>query len=173
MTSSTSRCCDVYELARQGRLIEGELGVQELPRLAGYLADANARLRYRIEGRLDDRGRPCARLQVAGDLTLECQRCSAPLAFHLDRAGEFRFVATEEELNALPIEGDEDVEPIVGSHSMDIVAWVEDEAILSLPLVPRHDDCHARLPAEAADEAPARPNPFAVLADLKVGRKPH
>jgi uncharacterized protein len=56
---------------------------------------------------------------------------------------------------------------------MDIAAWVEDEAILSLPLVPRHDDCHTRLPAEVASEAAERPKPFAVLADLKAGRKPH
>lgn len=173
MTSPTSRCCDVYELARQGSVIDGEFSVHELPRLAGYLADSNATLQYRIKGRLDERGRPSALLRVTGDLALECQRCSSPLVFRLEREGDFRFVATEEELNALPIEGDEEAEPVVGSHSMDIAAWVEDEAILSLPLVPRHDDCRAGLPADAADGAPERPNPFAVLADLKVGHKPH
>ena len=58
------------------------------------------------------------------------------------RTTRFRFVATEEELNALPIEDDE-IEMIVGSRSMSVYDWIEDEAILSLPLVPRHDECSA------------------------------
>ncbi len=51
---------------------------------------------------------------------------------------------------------------------MDLAAWIEDEAILSLPLVPRHEDCEPTLPAHSAGHAaPDRPNPFAVLAELK------
>ena len=51
-------------------------------------------------------------------------------------------MASEEELNALPLDDDDEAEAIVGGRSTDIAAWLEDEAILSLPLVPRHDDCH-------------------------------
>ncbi len=58
----------------------------------------------------------------------------------LERDVPFRFVHDEQELNALPIEDDE-VEDVVGSPATDLLAWVEDEAILSLPLVPRHEDC--------------------------------
>ncbi len=77
---------------------------------------------------------------LKGRLQLICQRCNAPLDFDLDRTTRFRFVANEEELNALPIEDDE-IETIVGSGSMSVHDWIEDEAILSLPLVPRHDEC--------------------------------
>lgn len=173
MNPPTSRCCDVLELARQGRAVDGAVSVQELPRLKASLAVPDATLTFRIEGYLDDRGRPCARLHIAGNLGLQCQRCSEPMDFRLAREARFRFVASEEELNALPIEADDEAEPIVGSHSLDIAAWVEDEAILSLPLVPRHEDCRARLPSGVAGPAAERPNPFSVLADLRVGRKPH
>lgn len=173
MNPPTSRCCDVFELARQGRALDGAISVQELPRLKACLTAADAMLTFRIEGYLDDRGRPCARLHMAGSLGLECQRCREPMDFHLEREARFRFVASEEELNALPIEADEEAEPIVGSHSLDIAAWVEEEAILSLPLVPRHEHCHARLPSDVAGTAAERPNPFSVLADLKVRLKPH
>ncbi len=98
-------------------------------------------MKYRIAGRLDDRGRPGATLSLTGQLELECQRCGAPFAFRLERDAVFRFVASEEELNAVPIDDDEEAEAIVGGHSADLVAWIEDETILSLPLVPRHDDC--------------------------------
>jgi len=171
MNPESSRACDVYDLARRGSVVEGELGAGELPRLTVSLARPDAALAYRIEGYLDDRGRPCAQLHLTGDLELECQRCNSPLSFQLKREQRFLFVASEEELNALPIESDEEVEPIVGSRSMDLAQWIEDEAILSLPLVPRHEDCHPRVPAGAAGAEPERRNPFAVLAGLKGGSK--
>jgi uncharacterized protein len=51
---------------------------------------------------------------------------------------------------------------------------VEDELILALPLVPRHDACPQPLAAPATAEEPLaeRPNPFAALAALKRG-EPH
>jgi len=174
MAAHPSRTCDVYELAHQGQLIEGELQVSELPRLAASVATPTGTLKYSITGRLDDRGRPGASLHLNGDLTLECQRCGVPLRFQLQREGAFRFVASEEELNALPLDDDEEAEAVVGGRNTDLVAWIEDEAILSLPLVPRHEDCQpTRVEPSAEREPPDRPNPFAVLAELKGGRKPH
>ena len=114
-------------------------------------------------------------MQLSADLVLECQRCNQELIHRLQRDAQFRFVASEEELNALPIEDDE-VDVVVGTHHMDLAAWVEDEAILSLPLVPRHEDCRPAVPLTAAEEAAGAgeppPNPFAALAGLKSGRKP-
>ena len=174
MAEHPSRTYDVLELARNGRVIEGTLPVSELPRLASSVAQPTGTLGYRIVGRLDDHGRAGALLRLTGDLALVCQRCGAPLPFHLEREAAFRFVASEEELNALPLDDDEEAEAIVGGHSTDLAAWLEDEAILSLPLVPRHDDCQP-IATEAREEsvAPARPNPFAALAQIKGERKPH
>ena len=101
-----------------------------------------------------------------GRLQLICQRCNSSLAFELDRTARFRFVATEEELNALPIEDDE-IEVIVGSRSMSVYDWVEDEAILSLPLVPRHGECSAPSKAGGDVAVVTAPNPFAVLLALR------
>ena len=69
----------------------------------------------------------------------------------------------EEELNALPIE-DDDVDAIVGSHALNLYSWIEDEVILSLPLVPRHEQCSPPLQREAGPGSSSRPNPFAELA---------
>lgn len=174
MAATPSRTCDVYELARQRQSIDGELPVRELPRLAASVAASSGTLKYRIRGRLDDRGRPGAALSLEGDLVLACQRCGAPFAFRLEREALFRFVASEEELNALPIDDDDDAEAIVGGNSTDLAAWIEDETILSLPLVPRHDSCEP-VGVESGGEllAPGLPSPFAALADLKRGSKPN
>lgn len=174
MAGPPTLTCDAFELARHRRVIEGELPVEQLARLAASVAQPTGTLRFRIVGGFDDQGRAGARLRLNGELALACQRCGAPLAFRLERDAAFRFVASEEELNALPIDDDDDAEAIVAGHSTDLAAWIEDEVILSLPLVPRHDECLTNVTV-AGKEAAAeeRPNPFAVLAHLKGARKPH
>ena len=107
-------------------------------------------------------------MTLSGHLTLRCERCNEPMRFELARKVPFRFVGDERELNALPIEDDE-MEVVVGSSGMALLPWIEDEAILSLPLVPRHEDCGLPLPGIADRVESGRPNPFAALAGLKRG----
>ena len=121
---------DSFELARSGRQITGELAIATLPRLVELLSAPDRILHYRISGLINDDGSPGARLHLTGTLQLVCQRCNEPLDFELDRAVEFRFVGSEEELNALPIDDDE-VDAVVGSRTMNVHDWIEDEAMLS------------------------------------------
>jgi len=164
--SVSSPTIDSFAFARAGRRIEDEVAVARLPRLAEFVATSDGVLRYAIEGLIDDDGNPSANLHLTGKLSLICQRCNAPLQFGIDRTTRFRLVASEEELNSLPIEDDE-TDAVVGSRNMSIHDWVEDEAILSLPLVPRHDGCAAPAVADDAAEPVPASNPFAVLLALR------
>ena len=158
---------DSFELAHSGGNLDGVFAVAQLSRLADLVASTQGDLRYRISGLIDADGFPAADLHLYARLQLTCQRCNGPLEFELDRTTRFRFVANEEELNALPIDDDEN-EAIVGSRNVDVRDWIEDEAILSLPLVPRHGECSVPLAVETAAGAPAAPNPFAVLLELRA-----
>ena len=164
--SVPSPTIDSSELARSGRRIEGEVAIARLPRLADFVTTPQDDLRYEIQGLIDADGHPVADLHLDGRLKLICQRCNAALDFELNRTTRFRFVVTDEELNSLPIEDDE-IDAVVGSRTMSIHEWVEDEAILSLPLVPRHDECSAPLKSEDDPSPVAIPNPFAVLLALR------
>ena len=74
-----------------------------------------------------------------------------------------RAVASEEELEALPLEEDE-TDVIAGARDMDIGRWVEDEAILSLPLVPPPQILHrASLPRTVDKSRTALMHPAAPL----------
>jgi uncharacterized protein len=159
---------DALRLARNRESIRGEAAVAELPRLAESVLGRDALLRYEIQGHTDDRGDPGAVMVLSARLPLRCERCNEPLLFELERRVPFRFVADERVLNALPIEDDE-IEEVVGSASTDLLSWIEDEAILSLPLVPRHPTCELALGEEGAQSAADRPGPFAGLAKLKRG----
>lgn len=170
---------DVFVLARERRTIDGELPLADMPRLAASLLSTDGVLTYAIRGEVDDRGRPGAGMHLRATLPMECQRCGGRVDIVLDRDARFRFVADEEQLGATP-DDDDDVDVIVGSPRMELVPWIEDEAILSLPLVPRHeaDDphCHPAVPlgTGAVDEVlSGRPKPFSVLAGFKSGSKPN
>jgi uncharacterized protein len=54
----------------------------------------------------------------------------------------------------------------------DLLAVLEDELLMALPLVPMHDECPVAPVLQAgeddlADEASEKPNPFALLSQLK------
>ena len=111
---------------------------------------------------------------ITGDakvsVTLACQRCGKPYAHQDYTQYCFSPIVKDEQAEALP----EGYEPVQVNEfgEIDLLALVEDEIILSLPVVPVHDSEHCevseadmvfgKLPSEAE-----KPNPFAVLASLK------
>ena len=139
-------------------------------------------------------GQPLLRIHVQANPVVVCQRCNEPFAYPVDSEVLLQLVKSEADLDDGFASGDhaagiddEDEdgeeagnagkgfvsnqpEKVVGSHHFDLLAQVEDELILSVPNVPKHDVCPG---AQAKDnEAPQepvvkRPSPFAVLEQLK------
>lgn len=106
------------------------------------------------------------RLQARTALRLTCQRCLQPVTVELDIAPTLRFVQNEALAEQLDEDSEEDV--LALPPSLDLRELVEDELILALPLVPRHEHCPQPLPMFAADPdgSPAEPSAFAALAGL-------
>lgn len=76
-------------------------------------------------------------------VTLECQRCGKPFVQHVHTTYCFSPVRSDEQAEALP----EAYEPIEVNEfgEIDLLALVEDEVILSLPVVPVHDSEHCEV----------------------------
>ncbi len=105
------------------------------------------------------------RLQARASVARECQRCLQPVLLALAVDRDFRFVPTEDEAAALDAHSDDDV--LAAPGRFDLRGLVEDELLLALPLVPKHEQCPTDWrPAPAAPE-PARQHPFAALAALR------
>lgn len=103
-------------------------------------------------------------------VTMQCQRCLQAMDQPLQVDRRFRFVRTEEEAERLDEVSEEDV--LVLSPKLDAIELLEDELILVLPLVPRHEPACPNplpLPADEPDLEAAAPNPFAALAALRGG----
>jgi uncharacterized protein len=141
-------------------------------------------------------GPPQQWLSLTADtqLPFTCQRCLRPVVLPVSTDREIRFVGDESVAAQLDADMDEDV--LVLARAFDLLSLVEDELIMASPIVPRHDECpeapvmyvadagvdeedealaagdggaQASDPSGEAGEGPPgkRPNPFAVLAQLK------
>lgn len=170
---------DVQALIAEGETLAGRWPGVGLARLAelhtppqdGGLADVD----WQVQGqRLPVAGGEAELwlvLQANTRVWLTCQRCLQPLAESLDVDRRIRFVRGEAAAEALDAEIEDDV--LALSKALDLRELVEDELLLALPIVPRHDVCPQRLPlladsAPAPADVPERPHPFAALQRLKT-----
>lgn len=154
---------DVFALARAHGEMHGRIELARFPRLAPMLASSAGSVDWRLTGAVDARGHPAATLALSATLVVKCDRCGLAVDLPGDSESAFWFVATEEELNAQPIEVDAP-EPLLGSRHFAIAQLVEDELILSIPISPRHAHCALADDAEPQAEGP---RPLAALAALK------
>ncbi|HJV72904.1 MAG TPA: YceD family protein [Noviherbaspirillum sp.] len=158
---------DAFEFCRLKERREGDMAIADLPRLARESVDGSGTIHWSVQGGSDDRGHPQLRLAVIGGVRLMCQRCLTP--FELDITTESVLVLAPDEDGADEIEAsllDESVEVIVGSRNFDITQLVEDEALLEIPLSPKHETCPDQLVVKPGNDM-AKESPFAVLKKLK------
>lgn len=167
---------DVVAFARDEAVLEGQCALQAMSRLSQEQVDADllaGPVVWRLEGRLQPQSggvdHVWLELNASVALPMQCQRCLTPVLETVQAQRSFRFVADEATAAALDDEAQEDL--LVISRDFDALALVEDELILSLPLVPLHELCPQAVPMSAVDpefeQAAERPNPFGVLAGLK------
>jgi uncharacterized protein len=112
--------------------------------------------------------RPSLQIEASTEVTLECQRCLQPMRLALEAERLIYFVEGEDAAAALDADNDDDV--LALAPALDLQALVEDELLLALPLVPRHEVCPEKIPMQFGDveivEADTA-HPFASLALLR------
>ncbi|WP_392566698.1 23S rRNA accumulation protein YceD [Utexia brackfieldae] len=142
--------------------------------LAKRLAESVASVDSDIEATLSftiDSQRLCViELDIRVELSLLCQRCNNPFKYSVHIKRKYSPVKNDDQAAHLP-EGYEPVEPNEFGE-VDLLAVVEDEIILALPIVPVHEITHCEvLEADMVfgeiPEEESKPNPFAILASLK------
>lgn len=174
-----ARRLDVAAAARDGTSLEGDWPLAGFERLLEPGHAVSGRVQWSLRAGVrpvpggDDE--VWLELHARAEVPRECQRCLQPVALAIVVDRRFVFVAGEERAAELDAESDDEV--LALTRSLDLHELVEDELLLALPVVPRHDVCPSPLPLPGgADTAPAdegaapAENPFAVLAALKSGR---
>lgn len=175
------RAARVEPLCRAGASLEGSWPLVSLQRLSeDFAAAADGSAHWTLQGstKAVAGAEPelWVQLNAHAVVPLQCQRCLGPMAQRLIVNRAIRFVRGEELAARLDEKSDDDVLSLPAA--LDVLALVEDELILSLPIVPRHEGpCPQPLLPEvgAGGGAPLaaasdEPHPFAPLAGLKRGR---
>lgn len=178
---------DIRAFAQDGAKLSGQVLLSNMERLTQDL--------YGLEADLPEKNAPTAMLwqasgsasptrggsteswldlQLDAHVPLQCQRClmAVQVPIHVER--RFRFVKNEDE--ALAQDDDAEEELLVMSKQFDLLALVEDELIMALPMVPLHNECPipVQLASSAQDYEEAlaeKPKAFAALGALQALRK--
>lgn len=171
----------LHSAAQADKYLEGRLSLSDLPRLlVEKVANANDEAEFEwslqafVEQKLGQTNPSYfMKMTLKAEIWLGCQRCLEPYLQPLPVEMIFEVVQTQAQADAAEI--DDDVDAVVGSHQFDLLDLIEEELLLALPLVPRHEACshpallRLRKEFEAFDEV--KGSPFAALADLQVKQK--
>ncbi|MBA1149196.1 DUF177 domain-containing protein [Ectothiorhodospiraceae bacterium WFHF3C12] len=169
---------DPRRMARESAEFHGVLPTGAMNRLASAVLSLGESAGINARFSTQDNGRPLLEGEASVAVTLRCQRCLEPMTTTVQAPFRLAVVVSEADAERLPEELDA---VIVEGDSIETSALVEDELILALPLVGRHenmDDCGIERrhlessPAgvEHAVDSEEKDNPFAALESLKRDR---
>ena len=161
---------DVDALAGSGAELERRYPLADFSRLADLLAAVHGEAVAKFAFARLAQGLPGCDLSLATTVTLTCQRCLEAFELPLQTSARLAFVASEDDASQVP-DGFDAIPADDGR--IDLAALVEDELLLSLPVVALHpagSECAAAA-RRAEREARAVPDagkhrPFAQLQDL-------
>ena len=173
----------VEAFAKNEQSLAGEWPLSLFPRLlesshAQRPLETHPNVQWQIRGesRATRSGAPETWLHLTAKATvvLTCQRCLQGMTTQVNAQRSFRFVHGETAAADSDAQSEEDV--LALTRHLNVRELTEDELLLELPLVPRHEVCAEPLLQRdmghvGSGELP-RENPFAALAQFKGGKRP-
>jgi len=169
---------DAFAFCQHGEQRSGKLSMSELPRLRAecVLTEGEDGLEWTgvewtLVGGISERlnGYPTLYLTVSATVQLLCQRCLTPFPFQIKSTANILLAKDDQAADQMDaLLQDDETEVIVGSKTFDVVALIEDEALLALPLSPKHEACsmHDKNGLNKGAESEKQESPFAVLKKL-------
>jgi len=166
---------DVAAFAKDGADAQGTWPLSALERVAQSVpADATIGEAEAVQWFARGESRPVRggeaqvwlHLRADARVPLQCQRCLKAVVVPLQVDRHFLFVHGEDAAAQLDADSEDDV--LAMTRALDVRELIEDELLLAMPIVPRHEVCPEPLVAAAADAVvdDEALHPFAALAAL-------
>lgn len=164
---------DPVLFAKQGRALSGEIPVSEMSRVATGSATTDNSVTVEMSFSVSSLQFPMVKGTIAGNIVQTCQRCLGDVQLEIEHQFELVMI-NPESLSLASKEGHEIFE--YDGQFVETIAMVEDEVILTLPIVPKHENVEECDPtarkwlfdAEHVELEQKRRNPFESLKDLKI-----
>jgi len=171
LTEPLPSLLDMRKMASRGTQLKGVLGLANLPRITDLLADSEGQVEVNCSFLNDEEGRHVLSIQFETELSVVCQRCMEPMGISVNSSSELGIVWSEDHASELPSH----LEPLVlGEEQGDLWSAVEDELILSLPIVSYHETgtCVELIKqysvVDVTADLKSEPSPFQILKKLKL-----
>jgi uncharacterized protein len=159
---------DPRKLADRGIQLTGVIAVKEMTELSQMLVQSNAEVVTELNFSRDELRIRTISGSAKVTVPVQCQRCLDPVDVDLSANLNLAISYNEEKAQTLPKYYDP---LIVEGDDLELLPLIEQELILSLPIVSYHSDCSIQTSfGDGNTVAPAeteKPNPFSVLASLK------
>ena len=134
-----------FELCERNITLDGQLPLQQLARIAAVLENPTGKVNIQLIFGREKLGRHYIKGHVAATMVLQCQRCGQPVSYDINVEPCLSPVIDDIQAKQLPKEYD----PLLtGGESISLVELVEEELLLSLPMIPKHEQgkCPVELP---------------------------
>jgi uncharacterized protein len=128
---------DHRKLANQAGLIEGSLPLQCFHRLGEMLLVREGDVYLRLEFSKGEYGSTEVKGSAATEVSLICQSCMEQFRQQLTCELALRLVSDESKLEHL---SEDDDAIVVPDKVVSVAELVEDELILAMPMIPRHEE---------------------------------
>lgn len=167
---------DPRKLAEREVRFESIVQVADLANLVDCLANPDGELSVELQFGKDEQRLRTIVGSAKGKVHMACQRCLEPVEVEVEATFNLAIALTEEQAKQQPRHYDP---LILEEDEIELYPVLEEELILSLPMVPYHQDCSVQTSfgdidetAEAgeADASSDKTNPFSVLAQLKANK---
>jgi uncharacterized protein len=158
MLTDLPKWIDPKLLASQNQRLQGKVALAELSRVHDRLQEyklGEVTIDWLFS--LDEKRRPTIQGQLQTELIIQCQRCLQPISWSLDVPTGLIFLQYEPTFAEEFPSGFEAVQ--LEEIPLSLLALIEDEIILALPIVATHDTCHTNDYQMTADFT-YRNNPF-------------
>jgi uncharacterized protein len=168
MSPPWSKPLDVDRLAETKADIDFAVPLAELLRVRSKLASVAGSVRGHVRFEREA-GIAVAELTMSGTATLVCQRCLDAMGLPIESTVRIGLIEAEADMGRVP----DDLEPMLAPEGrISIGELVEEELLLALPIVPRHEDADECAVAPSAPlvtderEEPKTQKPFERLGEL-------
>jgi uncharacterized protein len=156
---------DIDRLADGESEVDFSVSIAEMPRLRSRLAGAEGMVHGSVQFRRTA-GLAVAELSVRGSAALQCQRCMEKMEVPIETSARVALIPSEAEARRVP----EDLEAMLAPGGrIGIRDIVEEELMLTLPIVPLHEsaaDCAGSSAAPSMERSDQTQRPFERLQEL-------
>jgi len=168
MTVATlPRTIEPLKLIEQRIDLEGTIALSDCERLRDILLDSEGDISISLQFGRDEEGQRVIKGSLSAEVTMECQRCLQPVKLVVQGKVKLAVARHEDAVKALPRYYDP---LLLEAPEIELLPLIEQELMLSLPIVATHpeNECSVNSSYQTKEDTEqSKPNPFAVLAQLK------